>query len=263
MLALTRGKSLVKTDFLKKLTLSGNALKFIAAFCMVVDHVGMVFFPREEIFRVVGRIAFPLFAYMLAEGCEYTKNKLKHFLFMLSFAAVCQIGYTVFTGDTYMSILVTFSVAVLLIYALGFFKNTLFSDKPLIFKILTGALFGASVVSAYFLNEFIDMDYGFAGCVLPLLPSVFRKPKGANGRAWQWLDNKYVHITMFALGLSAFATASMTRQWFALCSIPLLLLYSGKRGKLKTKYFFYVFYPAHLVLIFGVYILIRIIERVA
>lgn len=254
---------MVKTDFFKKITLSGNALKFIAAFCMAVDHVGAFFFPREDIFRIVGRIAFPLFAYMLAEGCEYTRNKLKHFILMFSFAAVCQIGYTVFTGDTYMSILVTFSVAVLLIYALQFFKNTLFSDKPLILKILTGILFAAAVISAYFLNEFIDMDYGFAGCILPLLPSIFRKPKGADGKAWQILDNKYVHISMFAVGISAFAAVSMTRQWFALCAIPLLLLYSGKRGKLKTKYFFYVFYPAHLVLIFGVAILIRVIERIA
>ncbi len=254
---------MTRTDFLKKLTLSGNALKFIAAFCMAVDHVGVFLFPRVAIFRIIGRLAFPLFAYMLAEGCEYTKNKLKHFLLMFSFAVICQIGYTVFTGDAYMSILVTFSVAVLLIYALGLFKNTLFSDKPIILKILTGVLFSASVVGAYFLNEIIDMDYGFAGCVLPLLPSIFRRPKGAEGKAWQILDNKYVHIATFAVGISAFAAVFVWRQWFALCAIPLLLLYSGKRGKLKTKYFFYVFYPAHLVLIFLVYILIRIIERIA
>ena len=58
-----------KTDFFKKLTLSGNALKFIAAFCMALDHVGLVLFPRVEVFRILGRLALPLFAYMLAEGC--------------------------------------------------------------------------------------------------------------------------------------------------------------------------------------------------
>ncbi|MBE6535368.1 MAG: hypothetical protein E7677_01930 [Ruminococcaceae bacterium] len=256
-----RGLALTKTDFFKRLTLSGNALKFIAAFCMVVDHVGIVLFPREEIFRIVGRIAFPLFAYMLAEGCVYTRNKLKHFLLMLSFASVCQIGYTVFTKDTYMSILVTFSIAILLIYVLGFFKNTLFSDKHWIFKILTGLLFVAALVSAYHLNKSFEIDYGFAGCVLPLLPTVFRKPKGADGKAWQVLDNKYVHVAMFALGLSVFSAATGGRQWFSLLAIPLLLLYSEKRGKLKTKYFFYIFYPAHLVLIYGIDVLISILGR--
>ena len=247
-----------KIEFLKKLNLSGNALKFIAAFCMALDHIGLVLFPRVEIFRIVGRLAFPLFAYMLAEGCIYTRNKLKHFALMLSFASACQIGYTLFTGDTYMSILVTFSIAVLLIYALELFKNTLFSDKRLILKILTGLLFLASLAGAYFLNEIFEIDYGFAGCILPLLPTIFRKPKGCDGRVWQVLDNKYVHVATFALGLCAFAAATVTRQWFMLGAIPLLLLYSEKRGKLKTKYFFYIFYPTHLVLIYGIYSLIRI-----
>ena len=230
---------------------------------MALDHIGYVLFPGVEIFRILGRLAFPLFAYMLAEGCVYTRNKLKHFLLMFSFAAVCQIGYTLFTRDTYMSILVTFSIAVLLIYALELFKNTLFSDKRLIFKILTGVLFTAALVGTYFLNEFIDIDYGFAGCILPLLPTVFRKPKGADGRLWQILDNKYVHVATFALGLCSFAAASVARQWYMLCAIPLLLLYSEKRGKLKTKYFFYIFYPAHLILIYGIYILLQIIEKTA
>lgn len=224
---------------------------------MAVDHVGVVLFPREEIFRIVGRLAFPLFAYMLAEGCIYTRNKLKHFLLLFSFASVCQIGYTVFTGDTYMSILITFSVATLLIYALGLFKNTLFSDKPVVLKILTGGLFASALVGTYLLNEVLAIDYGFAGCVLPVLPTVFRRPRDADGRAWHILDNKYVHVATFALGLTAFAATFGGIHWCYLLAIPLLLLYSEKRGKLKTKYFFYIFYPAHLILIYGAYILIR------
>ena len=48
-------------------TLSGNALKIIAAISMVIDHTGMLIFPGEDIFRIIGRLAFPIFAFFIAE----------------------------------------------------------------------------------------------------------------------------------------------------------------------------------------------------
>ncbi|MBO5782826.1 MAG: conjugal transfer protein TraX, partial [Clostridia bacterium] len=51
--------------------LSGNSIKILAALAMVIDHVGLLFFPFDPVFRMIGRLAFPLFAYMIAEGCKY------------------------------------------------------------------------------------------------------------------------------------------------------------------------------------------------
>ena len=59
--------------------LSGNMLKVIAAITMTVDHIGVIFFPSSNILRIIGRIAFPIFAFMIAEGCKYTKNKFRYF----------------------------------------------------------------------------------------------------------------------------------------------------------------------------------------
>jgi len=59
--------------------LSGNMLKIIAALAMLCDHVGLLFFPSQDIFRIIGRLAFPIFAFMIAEGCKYTRNKAKYF----------------------------------------------------------------------------------------------------------------------------------------------------------------------------------------
>ena len=56
--------------------LSGNMLKFIAAFTMVIDHLGFFIFKDVLIFRIIGRITFPIFSYLIAEGCRYTKNKI-------------------------------------------------------------------------------------------------------------------------------------------------------------------------------------------
>ena len=57
--------------------LTNNQLKIIAMITMLIDHIGIVLFPQIKIFRIIGRFAFPIFAYMLAEGCTNTKNKKK------------------------------------------------------------------------------------------------------------------------------------------------------------------------------------------
>ncbi len=73
--------------------LNGNTLKFIACITMLIDHVGLILFPQFAIFRILGRISFPLFAFMIAEGCRYTKNKLKHFLMIFGLGILCQLAY--------------------------------------------------------------------------------------------------------------------------------------------------------------------------
>ena len=75
--------------------LSGNALKIIAAISMVIDHTGVIFFPDVLIFRIIGRLGLPIFAFMIAEGCRYTKNKLKYFLSLLILGTACQLVYDV------------------------------------------------------------------------------------------------------------------------------------------------------------------------
>ena len=60
--------------------INGNGIKLLAAVLMVIDHIGAIFFPQIVWLRCVGRISFPLFAYMLAVGCKYTRNKVYHLL---------------------------------------------------------------------------------------------------------------------------------------------------------------------------------------
>ena len=55
--------------------LTGNQLKLIALVTMTIDHIGMQLFPRVRLLRIIGRLAFPIFAYMIAEGCRYTRNR--------------------------------------------------------------------------------------------------------------------------------------------------------------------------------------------
>ena len=70
---------------------TGNELKLIALVSMTCDHVGLQLLPNVLFLRILGRLAFPIFAYMIAEGCRYTRSRKKYLLRMVSLAAVCGI----------------------------------------------------------------------------------------------------------------------------------------------------------------------------
>jgi hypothetical protein len=86
--------------------------------------------------------------------------------------------------------------------------------------------------------------------MVPLFASVFM---GANNK---W-DRISVHVSMLGIGLLLLCMDSGSTQLWCVMALPLLYLYSGKRGKWNLKYFFYIFYPAHLVLLQGIYMLFQ------
>ena len=227
--------------------LSGNALKYIAAITMLIDHAGLLLFPRHIIFRIIGRLAFPIFAFMIAEGCRYTRNKLKYFLSVFLLGFTCQVVYFLYDGSLDMCILITFSLSILIIYALQDFKRVFFSpDKSWYEKTLSGAIFLVTVVSAYFFNKLLPVDYGFLGIMVPVFASVLH-PSGENTpRILQKFDKIYFHVAAMALALVVLSWRTSWVQWYSLLALPFLLLYTGKRGRANTKYFFYIFYPVHL-----------------
>ena len=75
-----------------KVVLDGNQLKLIAAFAMLLDHMGVLLFPQVRLLRILGRLAYPVFAFMIAEGCRYTKNKLRYFLLVFGLGTGCHMS---------------------------------------------------------------------------------------------------------------------------------------------------------------------------
>lgn len=243
---------------LSRCGLSGNILKIIAAVTMLIDHVGIMFFPGVAIFRIIGRLSFPIFAFMIAEGCRYTRNKLRYFSGIFALATLCQLVYFIYDGDTYMSVLVTFSLSILTIYALQFFKECLFDKKIRTEKkIISFLLFFVVVATVWLLNMMLTIDYGFFGCMLAPFAALLHPTKN-NCPMWLYkLDRPIVHA--ISMGVGAFIMVSSFGggiYYYALCSVLLLAFYSGKRGKAKMKYFFYFFYPLHLLLLEGLNMII-------
>ena len=83
---------------------------------MTCDHVGKLLLPQVMMLQIIGRLAFPIFAYMIAEGCYYTRSRAKYLRNIAAVALLCQIVYFVAMGSLYQCIMVTFSLSVLLIF---------------------------------------------------------------------------------------------------------------------------------------------------
>ena len=153
----------------KKFGLTGNQLKIIASISMVLDHLGLVIFPGQIIFRILGRIAFPIYAFLIAEGCNHTKNRKKYLGIIAGMGIAFQIFYLVFMNDLYQGILITFSLSILLIFSI----EALIKGKNLFHRILSllviiGALFITVGCPIIFGKYGFIIDYGIWGVTLPV-----------------------------------------------------------------------------------------------
>jgi len=235
--------------------LTGNALKIIAAISMTVDHVGFMFYPTVFWLRYVGRIALPVFMFMIAEGCQHTRNRLRYYLMVVALAVLCQSVYTLTTGSWFLCVPVSFSMAIPLVYGLQACKRALFGGKPWV-AALWGVGLCCAIAGLWKLNKTVDLDYGFWGTMLPVAASLFRQKEDAP--LWlRRLDCNLVHVLAMAVAMVPLALDMGQWQWWSFLAVPLLMAYSGKRGKLPMKYFFYIFYPAHLAVLEGIAMLIN------
>lgn len=218
--------------------LTNNQLKLIALVAMTVDHIGVQFFPNEIAFRIIGRLAFPIFAYMIAEGCRYTKNRKRYFLIIFAEALVCQLVYLVAERSLYMSVFVTFTLSIALVYL---------ADKALKDKNWKSySLAVGYLIFIYLICEILPkrlsftdfcVDYGFFGVLMPAVIYFARNDKQSKIFATACM--------CVLLGLSIDTT-----QYYGLLAVLPLALYNGERGKINLKYFFYIYYPLHLVAIY-------------
>lgn len=215
--------------------LTGNQLKLIAMVTMTVDHIGMLLFPHLLWLRLVGRLAMPIYAFFIAEGCRHTRSMPKYLRSVALMALLCQV-VTVLFGSLYQCILVTFSLSIGLILLLQKFRR---SKNPLWLL-----LFFAALAACWFFTEHLPgllpgtdygVDYGFLGVLLPVAI---------------WLMPTKPLQLLAASGVMLLMAAVNPYQFLALPAIALLALYNGRRGKHNIKQLFYWYYPLHLGILY-------------
>ena len=218
--------------------LTGNQLKIIALITMTIDHVGMMLLPQVRILRAIGRIAFPIFAYMIAEGCQHTHNRKKYLLSMIFMATLCQVVYFFAMGSLSMCVLVTFSLSIGLIYLIDYAHANARFGSAILFAASCALFFLCYLAhDVLFPRTDFGIEYGFFGVLLPVFA--------------YWGAKKQKKLQYFAMGLALLNLSFGGIQWFSMAAIPFLALYNGKRGKRKMKNLFYIYYPLHLVVLQG------------
>lgn len=219
--------------------LTSNQLKIIAMVTMTLDHIGLVLLPDHPLLRLVGRLAMPIYAYLIAQGCRHTRSRKRYLLRLAGLGAVCQAVYLVAEGSLYQCVLITFSLSVCMIAAI----DRALREKTAVSAALALASVGAAVFVSLGLPRLLSgtdfaLDYGFLGALLPVAAYF-------GGLPW------------FTAVLAALSWEAGGVQWWSLGAVPLLLAYSGQRGKWRLGGFFYLYYPAHLAAIWAIGLLLR------
>lgn len=227
-----------------------NQLKIIACISMVIDHIGYVIFPDMQILRMIGRIAMPIFAFFIGEGCFYTKDRKRYFSRLFLLGLICQALYVAesfISGSgnaLYFNILLTFSCSVVICSSFLNSKNDRTAKNRNIFILCLAGFFAVNLLFDFIKENTginISFDYGFEGMALPLFAVILREEKQKK--------------LMFFLGTVLFAYCTYgIGLYFLFAMIPPILIcfYNGKAGRKKLNTFFYLFYPLHLAVIYGV-----------
>lgn len=250
------------TEYNKIGFLSGSTLKIIACVFMVIDHVGLTLFPEYDIFRILGRLAFPLFAFFIAEGSRYSKHKLRRFSLIFLIGLAFLAFYYVYDRTLYGNIFLTFSISILLDNLLYECKKLAFSDLNKLYAVLLFVGFLAVLIATYYLYTLIHFEYRFFGMMLPVIINLTNFRGIETETKLKALDNHAVRMVLAMIGMVLLSINGNlgAMQFYCLLAIIPLALYNGKVGCRKMKYAFYIFYPAHLVIIEGIAMLLPYIN---
>lgn len=232
----------------KRFGLSGSTLKFIAMITMLIDHIGAVVWLRYildmqshissveqynsmvmlyRVMRGIGRIAFPIYCFLLVEGFQKTRNLKKYILRLGVFALIAEVPFDLaFTARvfslSYQSVMLTLLVGVLTMWGVSLLERHV---KNKILLVLGGALVIALGAGA---AELMKMDYGYLGILCIMVLYALRRVK--------WMQ--------ILGGCLVFSW----EVWAPVAFLP-IAFYDGRRG-LRLKYVFYLFYPLHLLILY-------------
>jgi hypothetical protein len=220
-----------------------NALKIIALISMLIDHIGLHLLGDNIVCRIIGRLAFPIFAFFVAEGLKKTRNQKRYILLLLLFAIISQMPYSLLSVWWHLNILCTFLISIgvikLIEWYISSYKKRAIADQvfSLVFVILT-------IVLISFLGHIGVVDYGILGVLLVVVFYFFKKP----------YNYIFGALVLFLLGVdrivrSGISVKTLLWAFSTLLSIILLFAYNNNKGKMNLKYLFYIFYPLHLFVI--------------
>ena len=230
--------------------ISADWLKVIAMVTMLADHTGVVLFPDDIGWRLIGRIAFPIYVWLLVEGFSHTSD-----LRMGAFALISEVPFDLAVSGTAVSwewqnVYWTLTSGLLMLYILERIRG-----RGLVRWLLTALVVCAFMAAV----ELLGFDYGCTGPFLVFVFYLYARyghPHPAVGFLLFCAANLLTPVlngyplNYPVVWLNAASTAVI--EGFGIFAVPLICLYNGVRRWKRGRYFFYLYYPAHLLLLYAV-----------
>lgn len=222
--------------------MNGAQLKLIAIIVMLIDHTGALLFPKVYILRVIGRLAFPIFAYFISEGYIKTSDVEKYKKRLFVFALISQIPfYLAFKNIVYLNIFFTLF--------LGLYAINVYDENGSI-----GTIWIMGILA-----QVINTDYGLYGVFTIYFFYKYHEDFKTMAKKQVFLNIIFVSVIFLITVLSPFnrgkdaawilkAFVGTGMQAISLLSLFLIKSYNGQRGR-SMKYLFYAFYPVHLMIL--------------
>lgn len=230
---------------MKEHTLNGNQLKIIAMLVMTIDHLTSVLYPKYPTdwwivgLHIIGRLAAPIFWFFIAEGYHYTRNIKKYAARLFLFAIISHFAYNFAFGIPFIPFQTSIFNQTSAIWSLAWGLVALAIHESNRFKQWQKSIMILAITVIAFCSDW--------SCIAVLAIVHIGANRG----------NFKKQMTMMMLWVAAYAMVYAifinliygTLQLFVVLTIPLLQMYSGKQGTWKgMKWFFYVFYPLHLII---------------
>lgn len=226
-------------------------LKIIACIAMLIDHSGYIIFGGFSWFNYIGRLAFPIFAFQISEGYIHTRNFKKYLYRLLIFAIISQIPFMLFCSifSNSIGLNVIFTLFFGLVSIIAYDKCNKF------FGIIIAIILGISA-------QILNCDYGFYGVAITFLFYVCNKNKLL--LAFSFVVATVIRYTFDVLkyheyGIDILKFAFNYYLPYCICtllSVFFIILYNKKKGP-NVKYLLYLFYPLHMLLVYGINLVLQ------
>jgi hypothetical protein len=229
--------------------MSAFDIKIIAIITMVIDHTGLFFFPQDFLFRIIGRLSFPLFAWLIANGARHTHNIKRYALRLIIFACISQIPFMLANKHldpnfNTLNVLFTLFLGLIAIIAIKKTKNKF--------------LCAVWIILAAIIAQTANTDYGYTGVFSIVAFYLF-----FHKRIALICSQSFIYL-LLPIGLMCFQQITHLQissliespiETVALFSLIFIMQYNKEEGP-KTKYLFYIFYPLQYFVIYLLQILL-------
>ncbi len=231
--------------------LNSNTLRLVAVLLMVSDHIWATAMSFGNWMTYIGRMAFPIFAFQIAEGFVHTKNFKKYALRLLAFAVISEIPFNLFYSSRWFNpyhqnVMFTLLLGLLAIKVIDNLKKDI-SPKNIGKSLLWLALIAVGGTLGF-------VDYGFLGVLTVVMFYLCRGYRFTP--ILQLIGMILINIVFFEGQVFIFdvfgKTVEIPSQGFAVFSLIPIWLYNGKKGKSSKvlQYGFYAFYPVHMLILY-------------